>query len=50
MNHWPFVIASYLIVLFGTAAVAAFSYASMRKAERHAEALTRKRSGAKTGT
>ncbi len=50
MNHWPFVIASYVIVLFGTACVVAFSYAGMRKAERHAEALTKKRSGTKSGT
>lgn len=50
MNHWPFVIAAYVIVLLGTICVVAFSYAGMRKAERHADALTKRRSEAKTDT
>jgi len=39
MNHWPFVIASYAIVLFGTAAILVSSYAAMRKSEAKAEKL-----------
>lgn len=43
MNHWPFVIASYVIVLAGTAMVVAGSYLSMRKSEAKAETLKRAR-------
>lgn len=39
MNHWPFVIASYVIVLLGTAGVMAGSYIAMRKSEAKAEKL-----------
>ena len=39
MNHWPFVIASYVIVLLGTAIVIAGSYVSMRKSEAKADKL-----------
>lgn len=39
MNHWPFVIASYVIVLAGTAMVVAGSYLSMRKSEAKADKL-----------
>lgn len=43
MNHWPFVIASYVIVLMSTAAVIAHSFAIMRKAERKAEQLSKRK-------
>lgn len=43
MNHWPFVIASYAIVLLGTAIVIAGSYAAMRKSEAKAEQLKKAR-------
>ena len=43
MNHWPFVIASYAIVLIGTAMVLVNSYAAMRKAESKADALKKDR-------
>ncbi len=39
MNHWPFVLASYAIVLIGTAAVIVISLATMRKAESKADQL-----------
>ena len=39
MNHWPFVIASYVIVLFGTGLVIAGSYFAMRKSEAKANKL-----------
>lgn len=39
MNHWPFIIASYLLTLIGTVGVAAYSYRAMRRAEARAEAL-----------
>tara|TARA_R110000772_G_scaffold39727_17_gene93209 strand:- start:2476 stop:2610 length:135 start_codon:yes stop_codon:yes gene_type:complete len=42
MNHWPFVIASYGIVLIGTAAVIVGSYAGMRKSEAKADQLRSK--------
>jgi|TARA_R100001244_G_scaffold20643_4_gene21520 hypothetical protein len=43
MNHWPFVIASYVIVLISTAAVIANSFAAMRKAEGKAEQLGKRK-------
>ncbi|GAA0479916.1 hypothetical protein GCM10009096_22350 [Parasphingorhabdus litoris] len=43
MNHWPFVIASYAIVLLGTAAVIAGSYVAMRKSEAKADQLKKAR-------
>ena len=42
MNHWPFIVAAYAISIIGTAAVVASSYLRMRRAERQAEALTRR--------
>ena len=43
MNHWPFVLASYAIVLIGTAAVIVTSYVSMRRAERKADQLGKRK-------
>ena len=42
MNHWPFIIAAYATAIVGTAAVTALSYLRMRRAERQADALTRR--------
>lgn len=42
MNHWPFIIAAYTIAIGGTLAVVIASYAAMRRAERQADALTRR--------
>jgi hypothetical protein len=42
MNHWPFIIAAYAVAIVGTLAVTALSYLSMRRAERQADALTRR--------
>jgi hypothetical protein len=42
MNHWPFIIAAYALTLLGTGGMALFSFAAMRKAEREAEAVTRR--------
>jgi len=39
MNPWPFVIASYVVGVGGTLALAAWSWLSMRKAERAADKL-----------
>lgn len=39
MNHWPFVIASYAIVLLGAAALIASSFVAMRNAESKADQL-----------
>ncbi|MEO9468908.1 hypothetical protein [Parasphingorhabdus sp.] len=50
MNHWPFVIASYVIVIFGTAIVVAMSYAAMRKSEQQVQAMTTAAREKKTGT
>lgn len=43
MNHWPFVIASYAIVLFGTAIVIWGSYVAMLKAEAKAKQLGKRK-------
>lgn len=39
MNHWPFIIAAYALVLGATALVLAGSMLAMRRAERDAERL-----------
>ena len=45
MNPWPFVIGAYAFALLGTAALIAWSFADMRRAEREAEKLGRGREG-----
>ena len=42
MNPWPFVIAAYSAAAVLTAGLVAWAYASMRRAEAAAAALTRK--------
>ena len=42
MNPWPFVIGAYAVALLLTAALLLWAYASMRRAEAAAEALSRK--------
>ncbi len=43
MNHWPFVIASYAIVLISTGGVVVWAYAAMRSAEQKAEKLSKRK-------
>jgi len=43
MNHWPFILAAYGIAIGGTLAIAVWSYAAMRRAEKAADALGRRR-------
>jgi hypothetical protein len=42
MNHWPFIIAAYAIMIAGTAGLAAWSHAAMRRAERRADEIGRR--------
>ena len=42
MNHWPFIIAAYGLVLGGSAALAIWAWATMRAAERFADEVTRR--------
>ncbi len=42
MNHWPFIIAAYAIVLGGSAGLTIWAWASMRAAEKFAEEVTRR--------
>ena len=42
MNPWLFVLAAYSVAILSTAALLAWAYASMRRAEAAADALTRK--------
>ena len=42
MNSWPFVIAAYAVAILLTAGLVLWAYASMRRAEAAADALTRK--------
>jgi hypothetical protein len=42
MNPWPFVMAAYAITILLTAALLLWAFASMRRAEAAADALTRK--------
>jgi hypothetical protein len=45
VNPWPFVFAAYALTLLATAALALWSWAAMRWAEREAERLGRRREG-----
>jgi hypothetical protein len=42
MDPWAFVLAAYVFAIGATAALMLWSYASMRRAEAAADALTRK--------
>lgn len=42
MNPWPFVVAAYAVTIIATAALLAWAYASMRRAEAAADSLRRK--------
>lgn len=42
MNHWPFIAAAYALTIIGTLAVLVASLVRMRRAERQADALTRR--------
>jgi hypothetical protein len=42
MNPWPFVIAAYATTIALTAVLLILSFASMRRAEAAADAITRK--------
>ncbi len=42
MNHWPFIIAAYSIVLGGSTVLTAWAWVSMRSAERLADEITRR--------
>ena len=39
MNQWPFIIAAYAVTLAGTVALVAWSWLSMRRAEKAVETL-----------
>jgi hypothetical protein len=43
MNHWPFIAAAYAIAIGGTGGLTLWSFAAMRRAEKAADALTRRR-------
>ena len=42
MNHWPYIIASYVLTIGAMAGLTLASWARMRKAEADAEAIRRK--------
>jgi hypothetical protein len=42
VNHWPFVIASYVIVLGGTFALIVASWRTMKSAEARVDEVVRK--------
>ncbi len=42
MNHWPFIIAAYLIVLGASAVLTVWAWSSMRAAERFADEITKR--------
>jgi hypothetical protein len=43
VSHWPFIIGAYAVTLLGTAGLALWSWAAMRRAEADAEALRKDR-------
>lgn len=42
MNHWPFIIAAYGIVIGGSVVLTIWAWTSMRAAERLANEVTRR--------
>jgi hypothetical protein len=42
MTHWPFIAAAYAVTILGTLGVLIVSLRWMRRAERQAEALSRR--------
>ena len=42
VDPWPFIVAAYAIAILGTIVVTYWSWRAMRKAERGAEALSRR--------
>ncbi len=42
MNHWPFIIAAYVIVLGGSIGLTVWAWRSMRAAESFADKVTRR--------
>lgn len=42
MNHWPFIVGAYAVTILGTVGVTVASFVRMRRAERQADALTRR--------
>ncbi|AHE54351.1 hypothetical protein [Sphingomonas sanxanigenens] len=43
MNHWPFIIAAYMLALGGTGGMIAWAWTAMRRAERKSDTLRRDR-------
>ncbi|PKP89907.1 MAG: hypothetical protein CVT77_16595 [Alphaproteobacteria bacterium HGW-Alphaproteobacteria-16] len=43
MNHWPFIIAAYAVVIAGIGGLSLLSWRAMRQAERAADALRKDR-------
>jgi len=43
MSHWPFILGAYAIALIGTLALAGWSFAAMRRAEREVDAMKEER-------
>ncbi len=39
MNHWPFIVAAYAVLVVGVGGLSLASYLSMRRAEAAADAL-----------
>ncbi len=42
MNHWPFIVSAYAIVVGGSAGLTIWAWQSMRVAERTADEVTRR--------
>lgn len=43
MNHWPFIIAAYAVVILGIGGLSVASWRAMRRAEAAADALRDRR-------
>ena len=43
MNHWPYIVAAYVIALGGAGGLTLWSLLTMRRAEARAEAVTRRK-------
>ena len=43
MNHWPFIVASYVLTILAAFGLGGWSWAAMRRAERDAERIGRER-------
>jgi len=43
MNHWPFILAAYAVIVIGVGGISVLSWLAMRRAEAAADAVRERR-------